>query len=154
MDPSFLQHFHKFYKYFRCSSCIVHCPVMIFQRNIQGLCHNIQFEPGQSRQKDPGHRHRIHRSEIRLDSLTAAVLLNKTDIKRCVMSYQSCVPHKGEERRQSLFNPRCINNHGISDTGKLSDPEGNRHSGVYKGTESVCNFPFFHFHCTDLYNFV
>ena len=67
-------------------------------------------------------------SKIRLDILVAAVLLNKADIKGCVVSHQHTVPDKLQKLRQHFLDGRGVHDHGVGNAGELGDLKRNRAS--------------------------
>ena len=148
----FFQHLYEFQEDLCRTFCIVHCPVMMMQVNMQRLCNRIQFKTIQLWQQNPGQSHGIQISESLFLSQPATIFFHKTDIKSSIVSYQYRISHKFQKLRQNLFDHRCIHDHIVIDAGQFFDTKRYRNLRIDKSRKPVCDLPMFHFYCTDLDN--
>ena len=172
------QHFDKFDKYPCGTLCVVHCAMMIFQRNIQGLGHCVQSVFGLVRKQHPCDAHRIHigkhlsghffllshrpiaalrclrhkASRLCRQSKAPDIFNDKTHVKPCVMSHQNAPPGKGKKLWHHLFNTGSILNHVILNACKLFNLKGNRHLRIDKGGETFCDLSSTDFHRSNFYD--
>ena len=87
--PLLQEHLAQFNENLRGTFRIVHRTMMIFQRNIQGLCHRIQSMFRLVGQKHPGNAHGIHIGNVGFDSLPSGIFQNKTHIKVGIVRHQN-----------------------------------------------------------------
>ena len=146
----FFEHFHEFHEDLRRGPCVIHCPVMVFQRDIQSLCHDIQFILGQSGKEHPRQRHSVHIDKPVIQPQIPAVLPDKSHVEPGIVGHQHTVPHEREELREHGLNIRGIHDHLIRDAGQVCDLKGDRALRVHKGAEPVHDLPVHHFDRPDL----
>ncbi len=146
----FFQHHDKFFKNFSGSFCIFHCPVMIYQRYFQHFGYIIKCIFGKMREKHTGDPHCIYHCKLCFQILFFAFFLDKRVVKLRVMGYQHTSFTKFQKFRQHRLNGWSIFYHIIGNTCYLCDSWWNRHLGIYKGTEPVCNRTVFCFDSSKL----
>ena len=135
----------------RCSAlCIVHCPVVMPQRNVQRFCNRVQLEPAQVRKQTSGNCHCIRIGEIMRNAETVTVFFNETDIEEYIVSDQSSTVTKFHERRKDLVDCVRILHHRIIDRRQLLDPERDRDLRIHEFREPSGNLSVFDSDCTDL----
>ena len=148
------QHFHEFHKNFCRCPCVVHGPVMVFQRNIQRLGYGIQLKPVQIGEQVAGHGHRVQHRRRKFHPLFPGLMGNKPHIKRGIMGHQGTILAKCQKPGQSRVNFRCRQHHVVIDPCQLLYVERDGHIRVYKGTKLLRNSPFHHLYRADFDNMV
>ena len=151
------QHLNKPDKNPRRTLCVIHRPVVILQRNVQGLGHRIQSVFGLVGQQHPGNAHRVHISErllrpAGLQSLPPCVLQDETHVKPCIMGHKHASPAELQKFRQYFLNQTGILYHIIVNARELLDLKGNGHLRIDKCGKSVLYLPAADLHRTDFNN--
>ena len=144
------QHLHKLHENFRGTACVVHGPMMIFQRHIQGFRHCVQLETVQLGQQNPGQRHRIHHGELAGQALALAVFADEAHIEARIVGHHDRTLAEIQEFRQDFLDGGLVHDHLIVDAGQLLNLEGNRGLGIHEYTEFVRDLTLFHPHGSDL----
>ena len=111
INIALFQHFHKSYKNFCRTCCIIHCPVVMIQRyaNCFGNC--IQFKTVQRWQKKTRHTDCIDICILLWKPLSLAVFNDKAHIKICIMRHHDSTLTKFQELWKYRLNIRCIHDH-------------------------------------------
>ena len=127
------EHFYKGSKYLCRGSCIIHCPVMVCQGNVQRLCHCVQLKTVQVGKQQPCDGHRIQDRGVKRQPLLFGKMADKSHIKPCIMGYKDRIPHKLQKSRQNHIDFWVRKHHCIIDARKFFYVKGNGHIRVYKG---------------------
>ncbi len=147
---------------------IIHCPVMIFQGNIQRLGHGIQSMFRLVGKEHPGNAHRVNVSALRTfcrrtpglpgtgngKFLSSGIFLDETHVKSRVMGHKDTAPAKLQEFRQHFFYLRGVLHHIIPDSGEFFYLKRDRHPRIDKCRITVRDLPSADLHRPDFYNAV
>ena len=146
----FLHHLQEFHEDMCRTLRVIHRAVVIVQRNAHRLCHRIQLETVQARQKKTCHRHGIGNGKLPADSLKFTVPLDKTHIEACVVRHHDGPLTELHKLRQHRLDHRSVKHHTVVDMGQLFDPERDRRLRVDEGGKPVHDFSRLHTDGSDL----
>ena len=149
IDIFLLQLIKEFQEDFCSCFRIIHGTVMMRKDHVECLGDGIQSMPTVSGKKCSGKTQGIYRRIIRFDSQAFAILVDKRNIKRNVVSHHDGAFGKVCKTRQNLFNRCRIHDHGIRDTRQFGDFKRNRHFRIYKFGKTLYNFAVFNADRTD-----
>ena len=149
-DILLLQHIQEFQENLCSTACIIHSPVMIFQRNVQCPGYRVQFKSIQAGQQYTSQPYRIHSRIGVRDPLPLTVPGNKAGVKARIVSHQHRSFTELHEFGQYIFDHRRIQHHGIVDTRQVLYLIGNGGLRINKGAEPVCNSSVLHLYRSDL----
>ena len=116
-------------KHFQVDLCralgVIHCPVMVFQRDIQALRDRIEGIFGMSGLQGPGNTERVHSRKTAGETQTGCIGADKADVKGDIMSHQDGSLTEAEEMRQDDVDCLGPGDHIVADPGQLLDLKGN-----------------------------
>ena len=151
-DIPVFQHLHELYENLCRTACIVHGPVMVLQRNIQGFRHRIQLIAVQLRQQHTSQGHRIHHRKGAGKPLALAVLPDKAHVKAGIVCHHDGSLAELQKPGQNLLNRGLSHDHLVIDAGQLLDFKRNRRLRIHKNAEFIRDLAFFHTDGSDLDN--
>ena len=129
---------------------VIHCPVMIFQGDIQHLGDCVQGIFGVAGQEGPCHTQSVNCREAAGEPESFSVGFDKADIEAYIVAYQHTALAETQEGRQDQVYGLGVHDHAVRDPGQLLDPEGNRDFGINKLGEPVPHFAVYDLDGTDL----
>ncbi len=150
LDAALPQHFQKTHKNLCRAGRIVHCPVVVVQRDFERFRHRIQLKAVELGHQHPCQRHRIHHRVIAGIAQTFTILADKAHVKARIVRHHNRPPAELQKLWQRLCNLRRVQHHVVTDSGQFLNLKRNRHFGVYKRRKAFPDLPAGYLHSPNL----
>ena len=131
---------------------IVGCAVVVKDRQIEMLRHNVQLMLLQLRQQVLAQDQRVDAGGFEGQPHLAAACADKAQVEGGIVCRQGAAIHKVEKGLQCLCQTGGIGKHGIGDARKTDDLGGQAALGIDEGLETIHDLAIAQHHSTDLRN--
>ena len=153
IDLALFEFFYELNKNAGCTLGIIHCTMVIVQRNSQFLRHMVKGCFLAVGKEKPRHTHGTEPADIFKGNMEILCIFQyKIHIKGCVVTNQGSPFTELQKFGKHFFYAVCILHHRIIDSRQFFNFKADGFMGVYKGRKTVNYHSFFHFYSTDFDN--